>query len=127
MPFEINPSKDALQEALALSEETLRGLELGQITLTLTALRASRLARLLNEFDHQKIFEYEAGGYPSAPLGVSPEIWALAERANRIFQKVETSGTTKEYVILDSIEQPHREGGARPPKAETPRPGLARY
>jgi hypothetical protein len=105
MPFEVNPSKDALEEALALSEETLRGLELGQITLTLTALRASRLARLLNEFDHQKIFEYEAGGYPSAPLGVSPEIWALAERANRIVQKIETSGFTREYVILDSIEQ----------------------
>lgn len=103
VPF-VKPNTAALKEALNISEETLQNLELGNIALTRIALRASRLARLMNDFDHQKIFEYEAGGYPSTPDGVTPEIWALAIKAKRIIQEKDNNGGTKEYAILESIE-----------------------
>ena len=51
MPGTITPSAKALAEALQLAEDLLRGIELDQTSLTNSALRASRLARLLNEFE----------------------------------------------------------------------------
>lgn len=56
----VPPSSKALLEALTLSEELLRNIELNEISLASIALKTSRLARLLNEFDYQRIFEYEA-------------------------------------------------------------------
>lgn len=57
----IPPNKQSLKEALSLSEEILTDIELNKIPLTNIALKISRLSRLLNDFDHQKIMEYEAG------------------------------------------------------------------
>jgi len=57
----VPPSAEALKEALSLSEEILRNIELSELPLTNIALKASRLARLLNEYDVQKIMEFEAG------------------------------------------------------------------
>jgi len=106
MTATIPPNPKALEEALELSEQILRNIELSEIPLSSAALKASRLARLLNDFDYQKIMEYEAGGYPSTPEGVHPDIWKLAEVANRKFQQKDSkSGEMKEYVILESIQQ----------------------
>ncbi len=44
-------SRKALSEALYLSSEILKNIELSELPLTNIALKASRLARLLNDFD----------------------------------------------------------------------------
>jgi hypothetical protein len=98
----IPPSQRTLAEALDLSTEILRNLELSEIPLTNIALKASRLARLLNDFDSQKIMKYEAGGYPSAADGVTPEIWALATRSGRKFEY--TDSTSKETKVAAFVE-----------------------
>jgi hypothetical protein len=79
----VPPTTEALREALNLSAEVLRNIELSEIPLTRIALKASRLARLLNDYDTQKIMEFEAGGYPSTPKGIPPDIWRLADIAGR--------------------------------------------
>ncbi|WP_349792732.1 hypothetical protein ABQY74_020385 [Xanthomonas sp. WHRI 7064] len=104
MDVEVKPSAKALAEALGLSEDLLRAIELSQIPLTNVALMAARLARLLNDFDHQKIFEYESGGYPSSPTGVSPEVWRLAVLSGRTY-KQKFKEEVKTYARLESIEQ----------------------
>jgi len=100
---EVKPSAKALAEATGLSEKLLQAIELSQIPLTNVALMATRLARLLNDFDHQKIFEYECGGYTSSPGGVSPEVWRLAMLAGRTYQK-KSKDEVKTYARLESIE-----------------------
>lgn len=102
----IPPTQKALEEALELSSEILRNIELSELSLANIALKASRLARLLNELDVQKIMEYEASGYPTTPEGVAPNIWHLAVGADRKFEiKNEKTGKIKPYVYLESIEE----------------------
>lgn len=101
----IPPSRKALQESLTLSEEILRNIELSEIPLTNIALKAIRLARLLNDFEAQQIFQFEVSGYPTTPNGVEPEVFRLAEKANRGYQaKHGTPETVEDYVYLESIE-----------------------
>jgi len=103
----ISPNKKALSEALELSNEIIKNIELSEISLTNIALKSSRLARLLNDFKMQKILEYEISGYPSTPTGVSPEIYKLAVISGREFsQKVTVKPFGKEsakFVYLESI------------------------
>ena len=73
-----------LNEALELSSEILKNVEMSEISLTNCILKSSRLARLLNDFEMQKVFQFEIGGYPFTPSGVTPEIWALLKKAGRI-------------------------------------------
>jgi hypothetical protein len=102
----IPPNRKALEEALSLSEEILKNLELSEVHLTNVALKACRLARLLNDFTVQKIMEYEASGYPSTPDGLSPDIYQLAREANREFQlKDDKTKQVMNYVYLESIEE----------------------
>ena len=101
----VKPSAIALLDALQLSDAILRGVELSEIPLTNAALMTSRLARLLNDFTSQKIFQYEAGGYPTTASGVSQEVWALARSAGRVYQKKDKVGSTSEFAIVESIEQ----------------------
>jgi hypothetical protein len=95
----------ALAEALTLSEEILRNVELNEIPLRNCALKASRLARLLNDFDYQHAMQYEAGGYPSLASGVPPDVWKLATLAGRTYEQKDSDGKTKTYAFLESIEQ----------------------
>ena len=100
----IPPTRQTFEEALGLSGEILRNIELNEISLGSIALKACRLARLLNEFDFQKIMELEAGGYPRPPEGISPEVWVYATTANRVFrQKVFGSDEIKDYAYTESI------------------------
>jgi hypothetical protein len=100
----VPPSTEALREALNLSAEILRNIELSEIPLTNIALKASRLARLINEYDAQKIMEFEAGGYPSTPDGIPPDIWRLAVIAGRNFEvKDKETGETKVFANVEPI------------------------
>jgi hypothetical protein len=102
----ITPNPKALEEALQLSEQILKNIELSEIPLSSVALETSRLARLLNDFDYQKIMEYEAGGYPSMPAGLPPDIFRLGELAGRKYQQKDVGSLeVKEYIYIESIEQ----------------------
>jgi AbiTii len=106
MPDVVPPSRQALREALTLSEDVLKNIELSEMPLANIALKVSRLARLLNDFDAQKIMEYEAGGYPSTPDGVAPDIYRLAVKAGRESQeKSKKSGQAKNQIYTTSIEE----------------------
>lgn len=98
-------SVNALGVALLLSEEVLSDIELSRASLTSIALKASRLARLLNDFDQQQIMLFEASGYPTSPDGVSAEVWRLAEIAGRVFKKKDPDGTIVNRAKLESLEQ----------------------
>jgi hypothetical protein len=104
MSEQIKPSRAALIEALSLSAEVLADVELSRTPLTNAALKASRLARLLNEFDYQKVFQYEAGGYPTTATGMPREIWRLATLANRKYEH-KAGEDVKEVAFIESIEQ----------------------
>ena len=96
----MNISNDSIkQEALSLAEEILKNIEMSNLPLTNIALRASRLARLVNDIEQERIFEYEAGGYPTTPQGVPPEIWKLGKIAGR----VKKGSNGKEQMSLESI------------------------
>ena len=100
----IPPSRKELEEALGLSDEILRNTELNEITLSAIALKASRLARLLNDFDYQQAFEYEASGYPSDPDGVQPNVWKIAQLSGRVrLSKEKDADEPTEKAYLQSI------------------------
>lgn len=102
----IRPSREAFQEALSLASETLADIELSRTPLSASALKASRLARLLNDTDSQQVFHFEAGGYPASPDGVPPDVWHLAQLAGRTYQwRDPDSKEMKTVAYLESVEQ----------------------
>jgi hypothetical protein len=106
MDDQIPPNRQALEEALSLSEDLLRNIELSELPLANIALKASRLARLLNEYQFQKIMEFEASGYPGTPTGVPFDVFKLAVMAGRGFSEKDLgSGEIKEYIYKSSIEE----------------------
>lgn len=106
----VPPSRQALREALSLSEEVLKNIELSEMPLANVALKASRLARLLNDFDAQKIMEYEASGYPITPDGVVPDIYRLAVSAGREYQQKDAkTGEVNNYIYATPIEELEQE------------------
>jgi len=102
----VPPNRIALVEALELSNEILKNLELSEVPLSNIALKASRLARLLNDSEYELIMEYEAAGYPSDHDGVPHDVYELAVSAGRKFQEF-NSNTKKveDYVYLESISE----------------------
>lgn len=97
-------TSEGLKEALILCESIISDIELNSNSLSNIALKASRLARLVGHFDHQKIFLYEVSGYPTTPSGVDRKIWALAAIAGRI-NKNKVDGEISETASLESLEQ----------------------
>ena len=81
----IPATSQVLREAEALSADILENIELSQVKLSAVVLKALRLARLLNDFEHQQIFEWESGGYPRGSSGVSQEVWAAGAKVGRTF------------------------------------------
>jgi hypothetical protein len=105
MTDHIPPTPKALKEALELSADLLADIELSRVVPMVAALKASRLARLLNDFDHQQLFQYEAGGYPSNADGIPPEAWRLAELAGRTYEEKDTkSGEIKTLAYTESVD-----------------------
>lgn len=100
----IEVSSDTLKEALSLSETILQEIELSSTTLTTIALKASRLARLIGDYDHQQIFAYEASGYPGKAKGIPQDVWRYLELAGRVYE-TEVDGVIKEHGKTASIEE----------------------
>ena len=97
---------EVLREAEGLSGEILKDIELSQVPLSVVALKAMRLARILNDFEFQQIFEFESGGYPREPEGVSQEVWELGRTAGRLYsQRDSQTETTKTLMNLDSVQR----------------------
>lgn len=97
-------TSESLKEALLLSESIISDIELNSNSLSNIALKASRLARLVGHFDHQKIFLYEVSGYPTTPNGVDRKTWELATIAGRI-NKTKIGEEISETASLESLEQ----------------------
>ena len=96
-----SPAADALQ----LAEETLRDLELGQVSLSSIAMRAGRIAGLMNDTDYETLFKYEVSGYPTTQSGVASEVGKLAEMANRHYTRIDPkTNETRSYAYLESIK-----------------------
>lgn len=102
----VQSTPQALQNALDLSEEILADLELSRVPLSSIALKSSRLARLINDYDMQQAMAFEASGYP-AELGVMPsEAWRLSKVSGRRYVVRDTeTGENKEFAYVESIEQ----------------------
>jgi len=92
-------NQEIKEEALNLAEETLKGIELSRLPMANIALKASRIARLVNDYDLEKIFEYESGGYPSTKDGIAPNIWQLGIKAGRISKNAEGKTVMSCYAI----------------------------
>jgi phosphoheptose isomerase len=99
------PSQNALAEALRLADEILRNIELNEISLSSIALKCSRLARLLNDFEMQTIFSLEVSGYSLGDNGyMSSDDWQRGTRANRIMRTKNAKGESSPTMSLESIE-----------------------
>ncbi len=99
---EIPPSKKALDEALELSDEIIRNIELSEIPLSNVALKTARLARLTNDFNMIKTMELEISGYSNESSGFVPkDQWKIGIEANRQYQ----NENSKELIYPESIEQ----------------------
>ena len=102
----IPPSKDALREAYNISEEIVKNIELSELPLTNIALKTLRLARLINDFEVEKILRYEISGYPIAPDGVpsnSFKLGILAKRGKKT--QNEKTGKIVDTIYTESIEE----------------------
>jgi len=62
---QVPPSREALEEALSLSEEIVGEFELSENQCSMIVLKVYRLARLLNDPIYTIVFDYESKGYPS--------------------------------------------------------------
>ena len=103
---QVPASQEALDEALRLSSDILKDIELSQVPLANVALKAGRLARLLNDFDMNRMLQYEASGYPSGPEGIPQPIWQLLVLAGRTYQyKGFNAKEAKTVAFVESIEQ----------------------
>jgi len=105
MSESVPPSKQALTEALSLSSEILQNIERNELPLTDIALKASHLARLLNDTDYENIMRFEVGGYPSTPTGITPEVWRLATLAGRVHEQEDVGRETKLLAYTSSISE----------------------
>ena len=103
---EIPPTKKALDEALKLSDEIIRNIELSEFPLANMALKTVRLARLINDFDMVKIMELEISGYSNdSDRYVPKDQWRIGIEANRQYQAEDD----KLLIYPESIEQLERE------------------
>lgn len=103
---QIPPSKENLGEALELSKDIIRNIELSELNLSFIVLKNIRLARLLNDFEMVKIFEYESSGYPITPNGIPSNIFKLGLISNRRFEeRNKKTGEVKEIMYCESIEK----------------------
>lgn len=98
-------NKKVLAEAFSLSTEILQNIEKSEMPLADIALKTSRLARLLNDIDYEKVMQLEVSGYPSSPEGIMPpDLWRLALLANRGYkQKEYATGEIKQYAYVKPI------------------------
>ena len=97
-------NQSSSQAALELSDALLDDLELTRLPLVNCFMKGCRLARLVGDGDMLDIFQYELAGYPSGPNGVTSEVWALAKRANRVYEDKGKDKEVRERCYTTSIE-----------------------
>ena len=71
-------------EALHLSSEILKNIELSEISLEKICLKCIRLARLCGDSDYETAFKREVSGYGDFPKGIPPEVFKVGKIANRV-------------------------------------------
>ena len=77
-------SKNKSTEALNLSSEILKNIELSEISLEKICLKCIRLARLCGDSDYEMAFRLEVSGYGNFLNGIPPKIFKIGELANRV-------------------------------------------
>jgi hypothetical protein len=97
----VSSSRDA---AIGLAEEILSNIELSDISLSAVMLKCARLARILGDAEHRQIFNFEAGGYPSTPSGIQPDIFELGRKSGRVYKDKNSDGQETERMNVDSVE-----------------------
>ncbi|MCY4580104.1 MAG: hypothetical protein OXD31_13800 [Chloroflexi bacterium] len=93
------PPNRVQDEALNLSAEILGDIELSRADLSIVILKILRLARLLNDYDEEKVFRWESSGYPYQGSKATSEVWSAAERAGRIYYQKAKDGESHERVM----------------------------
>lgn len=103
----IPATKLASEEAETLSSGILEDLEYNQADLSIIGFKVLRLARLLNDFEAQQLFEWECGGYPLNLNGkVDRNVWEAAREAGRAyFDRGSKSKAPSESIFRHSIEE----------------------
>ena len=105
----IPASASAMAEAEELSAEILEDIELNRVKLSVVVLKVVRLARLINDFDHQQIFLWESSGYPTGKNGIERHVWDLGSIAGRTLFRAGVNGEEPQEVMdRSSIEQLER-------------------
>jgi hypothetical protein len=104
MPDLTGSRRQAQLEALELSGEILKNLELSELSLASIALKASRLARLMNDPATQQMFAYEAGGYGTGGQQLPPDRYQLALRAGRRTSGWDSTKWSNDLVWTESID-----------------------
>lgn len=90
---------------MEVSLDLISDIELERASLSAAALKASRLARLLNDFDSQEMFKYEAGGYPTAAGILPAPIWRLAVMAGRATENKDLkTGEITATAFIESVD-----------------------
>ena len=89
------------KEALNLSSEILKNIELSEISLEKICLKCIRLARLCGDDDYEKAFGLEISGYGNFPNGLPPDIFKIGKMANR----VNKNEKEQEFCSTSSISQ----------------------
>jgi len=104
MDFQIPKTSETLIEALKLAEEILADIELNRIPLTQIALKTNRLARLLGDYEFQKIMQLETSGYPTTTKGFTQEGWHYATISGRVKERKGRDGKVQDKADPKSIE-----------------------
>jgi len=102
----IPPTKQALSDALELSNEIIKNIEFDEISLANIALKTVRLARLINDFEMAEIMRYEISGYNPNNSGFVPHNeWKIGTKTKREYE----TENYQQYVFPESIEELERE------------------
>ena len=88
-----------LADALALSEDILKNIELNETPLSQAVMKVARLARLINDYEAMEWLRYEQEGYSIYPDSVPQPIWDIGVKRGRYFLKKE-GDDSKEYIFV---------------------------
>lgn len=93
-------------EALKLAEELLEDVELERLKPTSIVLKASRLARLMDDVDSSLWLGYEVSGYPNNGngKGLSRQEWAAAVKSGRTYEVMQ-DGKSKQVANAQTITE----------------------
>jgi len=98
--------KEKNEEALKLTEEILKNIELDEIPLRNVALKCARLGRLTNNQSAMDLFRYELAGYPQGDGGlILTEAFNLARYVNRVFKQKDKVGVLREYIFPETVAE----------------------